>query len=259
MHELVPSDPSFHASEEVRPALLEACAEHPDLARHEEIGASGEGRALDGFVLGRGERTAMLLAGAHADEPVGPETLRVLVRELPRRRPDLLELWRFVVVPHVNPDGEARNRPWIERWPDPEAFRSGMVREPPGRDVEFGYPDLRPENIAVANFLAGHAPAELHMSLHGMAHAPGALLLIERTWAFRTQPLRDAWAAAARAEGLGLLDRNRKGEKGFFYLEPGFWTTPEGTAMRVLPRARRRGDGREVPVELDGVRPLARR
>ncbi len=250
MNDLVPADPAFRSADEVRPLLLAACAAYPRLVRHEVIGQSEAGRPLDGFILGDSKRasprrssersgggTAILLAGAHADEPVGPETLRALVCELPQRRPDLLGDWRFVVVPHVNPDGEARNRPCIEKWPDAAACLPGMVREPPGRDIEFGYPDLRPENEAVAGFLARHAPAALHMSLHGMAAAPGALLLIERTWAFRTQPLRDSYAEAVRKERLSLFDKNRKGEKGFFYLEPGFWTTPESTAMQTFFRS----------------------
>ena len=59
------------------------------------------------------------------------------------------------------------------------------------------------------------------------------MLLIDRHWAGRTQRLRDGFIAAARAAGLRLHDHNRKGEKGFFYIEPGFTTTPEGAAMRA--------------------------
>ena len=34
-----------------------------------------------------------------------------------------------------------------------------------------------------------------------------------------------------------MHDHNRKGEKGFFYLGPGFTTTPEGEAMRTFFQA----------------------
>lgn len=64
------------------------------------------------------------------------------------------------------------------------------------------------------------------------------MLLINRPWTFRTQSLRDDFASAAAAKGLPLHDHNRKGEKGFFWIEPGFQTTPRGDAMRTYFRAR---------------------
>ena len=146
--------------------------------------------------------------------------------------------WVFHVVPHVNPDGEARNRGWRNRWPDAEAYRDGVVREPPGRDIEFGYPDLRPENRAVAGYLSEHGPFDLHMSLHGMGAAEGGMLLVERHWVDRTVALRHEYRVRLESSGLGVHDQDRKGEKGFDYLGPGFWTTPEGSAMRAYFRER---------------------
>ena len=58
------------------------------------------------------------------------------------------------------------------------------------------------------------------------------MLLIGRHWAGRTQELRDGFVEAAREAGLGMHDHNRRGEKGFFYIEPGFVTAPESEAMR---------------------------
>lgn len=237
---LVPAAPVFRTHEAVREPIRAACAAHPGLAAFHDLGTSEAGRPLYGVVLGRGPRRASLVAGAHADEPVGPETLRTFVLQGLAQRERLAPLfddWTFVIVPHVNPDGEARNRVWIERWPSLAASLRHRDREPPGRDVEFGYPDLRPENRAAAAFWRQHAPFAFHASLHGMHAAEGALLLIERHWTFRTQPLRDAFARAARAAGLPLHDHNRKGEKGFFQIEPGFSTTPEGEAMRHFFRA----------------------
>jgi hypothetical protein len=77
----------------------------------------------------------------------------------------------------------------------------------------------------------------MHASLHGMSAGEGAMLLINRPWTFRTQSLRDAFAASAGASGLRMHDHNRKGEKGFFWIEPGFQTTPRGDAMRTFFRA----------------------
>lgn len=233
---LVPPDPQFRTHDGVEEAIRQGCADDPGRAAFHEIGRSEEGRLLYGVVLGTGPRTVSLIAGNHADEPVGPETLRAFVLGAPRRAAlaPLLARYRFVIVPHTNPDGEARNREWMARWPDLRAFLRHADREPPGRDLEFGFPAMRPENRAVAEFLRAHAPMALHMSLHGMAFAEGGMLLIERHGCGdRSGRLRARFASAVRDAGLSLHDHNRKGEKGFFYIEPGFTTTPEGTAMRA--------------------------
>ena len=204
------------------------------------IGVSERGRPVLGAVIGTGSRRATLIGGAHADEPVGPETLRLLIAAAVRPEPALqsvLRRWRLWVVPHVNPDGEQANRAWIKRWPSVDAFLRHVLREPPGRDVEFGFPAMRPENAAVTAFLVGATPVRLHASLHGMAFAAGAALLIERGWVTRTVRLRSAFSAAAAACGIGLHDEDRRGDKGFHYLGAGFATTPTGTAMRAHFRA----------------------
>lgn len=242
-------DLRFRTSEEVFDALRSACDQNPDIATFETIGASEAGRPIAGVTLGYGPRLATLVAGAHADEPVGPETLRTLVLEGLAARDwgavdgglhALFEAWTLRIVPHLNPDGEARNRPWVERFDadDPAAtlghFLRGRRREAPGRDLEFGYPDLRPENRAATDFLFGGPPVALHASLHGMAVSGGALLLVERQWlgTDRDASLRAAFAEAAREAGLPLYDHDRGGDKGFRYGGPGFWSTPEGAAMR---------------------------
>lgn len=226
--------------------LEAACAANPDLASFAVIGRSEQGRPIAGVTLGSGPRTITLVAGAHADEPVGPTTLRTLVLETLASRDwlaeeggfaDLFTRYTFRIVPHANPDAEAVNQPWIDAWPDVGAFLAHRLREKPDRDVEFGYPVLRPENRAVSRFLFDYTPIALHASLHGMAFSEGALLLIERHWAAafpgslrRLQ--KDFLAAASEIAGLAPHDQNRSGDKGFRYLGPGFWTTPEGTAMR---------------------------
>ncbi len=227
---------TFRDHEAVGVSIREACAAHADVASFYVLGESEEGRSIYGVVLGEGPRRVSLIAGAHSDEPVGPETLRTFILESLRRREDfaaLFEAYRFVIIPHINPDGEARNRAWMTHWPDLAAYLRHVHRELPGRDLEFGFPGMRVENRLVADFLRQYAPFGLHMSLHGMAFSEGAMLLVERHWAGRTQPLRDGFARAAHAAGLRLHDHNRKGEKGFFYIEPGFTTTPEGAAMRA--------------------------
>ncbi len=111
----------------------------------EEIGRSREGRPIRAFRLGRGPRRVSLIGGCHADEPVGPRLLRHLagyLASLPERDP-LLHSYEWWVLPHVNPDGEERNRAW--HGDDDPAFDfttylGAVSRELPGDDIEFGFP-----------------------------------------------------------------------------------------------------------------------
>ena len=229
-------DPTFRTCKAAHEPLREACTRHPNVAQAVRLGESEQGRTVDGFILGTGDTIVSLIAGNHADEPVGPETLRTLVAGLLEHREDaeaLLDAVTFYIVPHTNPDGEARNRPWIEAWPDLKAYARHVDRELPGRDLEFGFPNMRPENQHVAEFLRWHAPIDLHASLHGMAASEGAMLLINRPWTFRTEALQQGYREAAAEAGLRMHDHNRKGEKGFFWIDEGFQTTPRGEAMRT--------------------------
>jgi hypothetical protein len=202
-----------------------------------KIGASEEGRAIHAFTAGRGDKKVALLGGAHSDEPVGPEMLRLLVNsflkdEHEQQARPLLEEYTFIILPHINPDGEAENWKWINEWPDMASYAAHAFREKPGRDLEFGYPDMRQENSAVADFLRSHAPFHLYINFHGMAVAEGVMLLIERHWIEQSRPLQHDFIAMAEAYGLPLHDHDRAGDKGFQYIGPGFTTTPEGRAMQ---------------------------
>src|SRR5215217_7302836 len=197
------------------------------------IGRSREGRDILGAVLGSGPRHVSLIGGCHPDEPVGPAMLRRLVSHL-SSRPDTRYTW--YIVPHVNPDGEARNAAWSEPGLREGTFDLGLflrhaVREKPGDDMEFGFPDGRPENQAVADFLAGGAPFILHGSFHSIAFAPGPWFLLEPAWVDRTASLRNALRERVRALGYGLFDVDRGGEKGFWRIDEGFTTRPDSRSM----------------------------
>lgn len=205
------------------------------------IGESEEGRPIRALTAGSGPRRMSLVAGAHADEPAGPTTLRALVAAIgtcPDAFSDLLREWTLCIVPHVNPDGEARNASWRGAWPDVEAYIRDVIREKPGRDVEFGYPDMRPENRVVAAYLRTQGPFHVHASLHGMGFSDGAMLLVDKHWGYRTEHLQRVFTNISASHGMRLHDHNRKGEKGFFRIAEGFTTTPEGAAMRTWFRSR---------------------
>jgi hypothetical protein len=245
------------------------------------IGRSREGREILGAVLGRGPRRVSLIAGCHSDEPVGPAMLRRLVSYLGSNPEDrLLEDYAWYVVPHVNPDGEARNAVWSDlsdhtlpaadhlgqedRVFDLYLYLRNVMREKPGDDMEFGFPrgpaddEARPENRAVADFLAGGAPFGLHGSFHSIAFAPGPWFLIEPAWIDRTGGLREALRKRVRSMGYGLFDVDRGGEKGFRRIDEGFSTRPDSRSM--VAWFEQRGDpemaARFRPSSMEHVRSL---
>ena len=231
--------------------ILAGLAPPPDL---EAIGRSRDGRLIEAWRGGRGPLSVSLVAGCHADEPVGPATLQALAAWLAScpddAHPALVE-WCWSIVPHANPDGDAANAGWAsqtrevpdyrgvpDRGYDLAAYSVGVVREPPGDDVEFGFPrserdhDARPENRAIASFLAGGAPYAIHGSLHGMAFAPGPWFLLEAGWVDRTTLMRERLRHRVREMGYPVFDPDRGGEKGFHRIDEGFTTRPDSVAMR---------------------------
>ncbi len=216
------------------------------------IGQSREGRAIAAHVFGRGDLHVSLIGGCHADEPVGPAMLRRLAAFLAARPAEdpLLARFTWYVVPHVNPDGEARNAAWSDttlpavdhhgrpdRVYDLFLYLRHVIRELPGDDMEFGFPrspddsGARPENLAVAAFLAGGAPFHLHASFHGMGFASGPWFLIEPEWIGRTESLRNSLRATVRSMGYQPFDVDRGGEKGFRRIDEGFTTRPDSRSM----------------------------
>lgn len=217
------------------------------------IGRSRQGRELFAHRFGNGPLSISLIAGCHADEPVGPATLRRLAGWLAALPPDAAPLTAatWSLVPDANPDGAAVNAAWsgatvpVERpggrgtghGYDLAAYLAHAVREPPGDDVEFGFPrtpddrGARPENQAVAAFLAEGGRCDLHASLHGMGFAAGPWFLLEPSWLARTAALRPALGERVAAMGYRLHDVDRGGDKGFVRIAPGFCTRPDSRAM----------------------------
>jgi len=89
----------------------------------------------------------------------------------------------------------------------------------------------RPENLAVAAFLAEGAPFHLHASFHGMSFASGPWFLLEAAWIERTAALRDAVRRRVREMGYEPFDVDRGGEKGFHRIDEGFTTRPDSRSM----------------------------
>jgi hypothetical protein len=207
------------------------------------LGRSRGGRPVFGYRFGSGPDKISLIAGAHADEPVGPVLLdRVASYLSSRPREDaVLRDYEWWIVPHINPDGAARNRVWTgserDRYDLTEYLRHA-VRELPGNDVEFGFPreegdsGARPENRSVYDWWRSDTlPFSVHVSLHGMGFAGGPWYLIEPAWRDRCEIVKSRCRSATRKLGYSLHDVERNGDKGFFRIERGFCTRPDSEAM----------------------------
>lgn len=276
-------------------AILEACPASPDAGLR--IGSSREGRPIHAFRFGSGPLRVSLLGGCHADEPVGPALLGRLCGWLSGLAGDhpMLERFEWWIVAHVNPDGEARNRPWQAGGFDFELgeYLAHVVRELPGDDIEFGFPGAargtgrgrdadevqdagetrggggardgarhagaRPENRAAFAWWASAGGAfDVHVSLHGMGFSSGPWFLIDPHWIDRSGPLRARCAEMVRGMGYRLHDVEREGEKGFERIAPGFCTRPNHNAMRehFLGLGDEATAGRFRPSSMEAVRSL---
>jgi hypothetical protein len=215
----------------------------PEPTRGIELGLSRENRAITGYRFGRGDLKVSIIGGCHADEPVGPLFLERFVAYLSQapQHSEILGEFQWWIVPHINPDGAARNRLWYRDAADHydlATYLRNMVRESPGDDVEFGFPrnetdrGARPENRAVYDWWkTDAAPFILHVSLHGMAVGGGPWFLIDPAWVGRCGVIKQRCRDAARRLGYALHDVQRYGEKGFERIERGFCTRPNSVAM----------------------------
>ncbi len=196
---------------------------------------------MAGVTAGDGPVHISITAGAHSDEPAGPlaaiNLLKYLVTTHPGNR--LLHLAQWKVCPHVNPDGAEINAKWFDKAPDIKKYALHAHRDLPGEDVEFNYPittdderAARPENLVVKSFLTELKDYHLHCSLHGMGFAEGAWWLIGKNWIENSEEMRKELRAVFEKWELGYHDIDRKGEKGFTRIAPGFSTTPTSVAMK---------------------------
>jgi hypothetical protein len=199
------------------------------------IGESRDGCPLIGFEFGTGERLVSVIAGCHADEPVGPMTAQMLFIHLSENFPHLLESFRFRVIPQMNPDGAKRNRPWFEPTLKLDTYLNHVIRELPGDDIEFGFGrdgDERPECKAMQSFLGTSGPYAAHFSLHGLGFAEGAWCLICKEWGEKAKGFMDTFAQLCEAVDFPQYDIDRKGDKGFYRIGKGYTTTPHSVPMK---------------------------
>lgn len=228
--------------------------------RVEVIGRSREGRPLHALRVGEGPITVAAIAGAHPDEPVGSATCLHLANRL-ASDPHLAWLRERItlhLVPQANPDGSAKNARWFPSWDSRDVesparvppLRGGAPRKPsikdylkwvqrdlPKDDVEFGFPNARPENEAIARWFDQIGRIDHYVSLHSMFLGGGALFLVTAKDMNSAQPKLRFLLERAQAVGLPLHDKDRAGQKGFHRISAGLQTAPTAEAMKQFFQA----------------------
>lgn len=214
------------------------------LVQYETIGLSREGRPILAARCGTGSHRVSLIAGLHADEPIGALLLRYLtsyLQSLPKSH-SLLKEYSWWIIPHGNPDGEIINARWFHQTAHEADLGSYLCfrhREQPGDDLEYGFPlsevdsTARPETQAIWKWWrTDSTPFALHVSLHSMSYAGGAWFLLPQDFPNDLTDLKSTLRQTTAKLGYVLHDVERMGEKGFYRIEPGFCTHPTSESMK---------------------------
>lgn len=104
----------YPTADELSARAAALVARHPADARLRRVGTSRGGTPLWLLSVGRGTRQALVVAGPHANEPVGGATvLRLAERALadPRLREGADTTWNLLLC--LDPDGSRRNEGWL--------------------------------------------------------------------------------------------------------------------------------------------------
>ena len=153
-----PTEPALASGEPAPP--IAAQPGPPAVVR--VFGESVEGRPLEVYTLGSGERTLLLMASIHGDEAAGTPLLEELLERW-RARPDLLRRLRVVVAPDVNPDGVTKGRRRNANGVD--INRNFPAENYVGGRGHGTSPLSQPESLALAELFDDVAP-DLIVSIH---------------------------------------------------------------------------------------------
>lgn len=164
------------------------------------------------------------------------------------------------ICPHLNPLGAHNNLIWWKSYLKMQIqpiegaaslkplfhYLNHRVRELPGDDIEFGYPtpedshqrpdDCRREPWAIYKEWQTLKPSavQFHLSLHGMGYSAGPWFLLEHSWdqQARLEQFKDQLRDEVIDADYQLHDMERKGDKGFWRLGPGFCSRPDSQSMK---------------------------
>ncbi|WP_329128085.1 M14 family zinc carboxypeptidase [Streptomyces sp. NBC_01465] len=172
---------------------------HPPGVRLRRVGTSRSGEPLWLLSVGRGSRNVLIVAGPHANEPVGGGTVLSLARRAaadPRLCEGADTTWNFLLC--LDPDGARLNTGW-QSGPYRlahyyrEFYRPGFAAQPEWLPEEEAGAERLPETLALLAVQDELKPY-LQCSLHGVEVGGG---FVEVTRPLERLPERVARAARA--------------------------------------------------------------
>jgi hypothetical protein len=126
---------------EVRRRMQAAVERYPRVVTVQQVGTSRGGEPIEMLTVHGGPRSALLVAGVHANEVVGSLTADFLVDALAADadlRDGLGYTWH--VINPVDPDGLKLNDGWLSGPLSPETYFRHFARPALGRQPDYGFP-----------------------------------------------------------------------------------------------------------------------
>jgi hypothetical protein len=138
--EEVPDYKAFYTIDELNASSEKLAHKHQDKVKIFEIGTSRKGEKIKALRIGKGEKTALLFAFPHPNEPIGSMTLEYLSWRLAEDK-DLDKLdFTWYIVKCIDPDGARLNEGWFNGPFTPLNYALNYYRPPGYQQIEWTFP-----------------------------------------------------------------------------------------------------------------------
>ncbi|MBS3812347.1 peptidase M14 [Candidatus Bipolaricaulota bacterium] len=136
----IPEYDRFFTVDELKERSKKLAEEYPAV-RREFVGESRNGEPLEALYIGEGDKTALLFAMPHPNEPIGSMTLDYLSEVLARDEDLRKSLnFKFIIIKCIDPDGTRLNEGWFAGPFTPLNYASNFYRPPGHQQVEWTFP-----------------------------------------------------------------------------------------------------------------------
>jgi hypothetical protein len=134
------------------------------------IGKTAENKPLKMYMMGNGEKTALIIGVPHSDEPLGSLVTTYFVDWMARHPEVDFFGWRWLIIPVLEQRGMRMNEGWFSSWDSFVDTAKSYFREPTDNQYEWTFPfeyknykwaQPRPESIAVKDVLKAEKPSLL--------------------------------------------------------------------------------------------------
>jgi hypothetical protein len=137
----IPDQQAFFTLSVLRAQAGRLQAKYPHLLTVTPLGQSRSGEPIELLTVAGGKRSALVVAGVHANEPVGSNCAAFLLEQLlgdDRLRSSLDYTWHFVNP--IDPDGMRLNEGWFASGPTPREYYRNFFRPALARQPEYTFP-----------------------------------------------------------------------------------------------------------------------